>query len=137
MSPSLLRFLSFVCVLTTFSAILSGTAFSFRQPSLSTTDPTPQPIVVLDAGHGGEDGGAVSSTGIIEKDLNLSIALQLCELLTANGIEVVMTRTDDRLLYDPTSDYKGHKKALDLAARRQIAEENKEMKKLLEEYDSL
>lgn len=78
--------------------------------------------VVLDAGHGGEDGGAAGVSGIAEKDLNLRITMLLGEMLEANGIEVVYTRTTDTLLYDRTVDYHGRKKALDLAARREIAE---------------
>ncbi len=84
---------------------------------------SPPFTVVLDAGHGGEDGGAVSASGICEKDINLSLALLLRDLLEANGIRVVMTRTTDVLLYDRDTDYHGRKKAQDLAARRKIAEE--------------
>ncbi len=54
--------------------------------------------VVLDAGHGGFDGGAVSVTGSLEKDLNLKLAFQLRDLLEAAGIRVIMTRTEDRML---------------------------------------
>ena len=81
------------------------------------------PTIVLDAGHGGEDGGAVSQSGILEKELNLAIAVRLQSLLTANGFRVVMTRTEDEMLYDKTADYQGRKKSLDLAARRKIAEQ--------------
>ncbi len=81
------------------------------------------PTVILDAGHGGEDGGAVSASGISEKELNLAIAKQLQVLLEANGVRVVMTRKTDILLYDRNVDYQGRKKALDLAARRRIGEE--------------
>lgn len=77
--------------------------------------------VVLDAGHGGEDGGASSASGILEKDLNLTIAKQLGEYLEQCGIRVIYTRTEDILLYDKTQDYQGRKKILDLAARYQIA----------------
>ena len=80
--------------------------------------------VILDAGHGGEDGGAVSASGIYEKDLNLALAKRLQELLEANGVTVVMTRETDILLYDRNVNYQGRKKALDLAARRKIAEAN-------------
>ena len=81
------------------------------------------PVVVIDAGHGGEDGGAVGANGIYEKDLNLQIAQMLNDLLRANGIQTVMTRTEDILLYDRNSDYRGQKKIQDLATRRKIAEE--------------
>ncbi len=80
-------------------------------------------VVVLDAGHGGEDGGAVAPDGTAEKELNLAVAERLRALLEASGIRVVMTRDSDRMLYDPESDYQGKKKALDLLARRRIAEE--------------
>ncbi len=78
--------------------------------------------VVLDAGHGGEDGGAVSADGFTEKEANLSITLLLKELLEANGIAVRLTRSEDVLLYDRNVDYRGRKKVLDLLARRNIAE---------------
>ncbi len=79
--------------------------------------------VVLDAGHGGEDGGAVSADGLVEKDINLSVVLLLRDMLTANGINVVLTRSTDTLLYDKNADYEGRKKALDMAERQRIAEE--------------
>ena len=78
--------------------------------------------VVLDAGHGGEDGGAVSPLGNFEKDLNLSLCIKLQTMLQSNGIPVVMTRSEDVLLYDRTVDYHGRKKALDLLARRSFGE---------------
>ena len=79
-------------------------------------------VVVIDAGHGGEDGGASSAAGLLEKDVNLSVAFTLRDLFEAAGVPVVMTRTEDRLLYDRNVDFKGRKKALDLAARRIMAE---------------
>lgn len=81
-------------------------------------------VVVIDAGHGGEDGGAVGKNGIYEKELNLSIARDLASMLRADGIKVVMTRETDVLLYDRNIDYRGRKKQLDLAARARIAKEN-------------
>ena len=88
-----------------------------------TAAPVDLPIVILDAGHGGEDCGAVGVNGVLEKDLNLQIALLLEKILNANGIRTVMTRSEDVLLYDKNSDYKGQKKIQDLATRRKIAEE--------------
>lgn len=81
-----------------------------------------KPTIVIDAGHGGEDGGAVGINGIYEKELNLLISEDLCDMLRASGFEVVMTRNSDILLYDRNVDYKGRKKMLDLAARVKIAE---------------
>ena len=97
--------------------------FLSRGDSLQTnTDTLKYKTVIIDAGHGGEDGGASSAKGLIEKNVNLEISKLLCEMLRADGINVVMTREDDRLLYDRNVDYHGRKKKLDLAARLTIAD---------------
>lgn len=89
-----------------------------------TTPPPEQPryTVIIDAGHGGEDGGAVGVTGLLEKDLNLDLAKRLAALLEAQGVRVIMTRSEDVLLYDRGVDYQGRKKVLDLAARQAIGD---------------
>ncbi|MGM9624071.1 MAG: N-acetylmuramoyl-L-alanine amidase [Eubacteriales bacterium] len=79
------------------------------------------PRVVLDAGHGGEDGGAVSADGVMEKTLNLSIVLTLGDMLEAAGIPVVYTRTDDNGLYDGA--VPGHRKMTDLKNRLAVWEQ--------------
>jgi len=56
------------------------------------------PCVVLDAGHGGFDGGATSVYGELEKDINLEIALKTETFLKLFGFRVVMTRTDGSAL---------------------------------------
>ncbi|MGN1409533.1 MAG: N-acetylmuramoyl-L-alanine amidase [Eubacteriales bacterium] len=81
---------------------------------------------VLDAGHGGEDGGA-SAGDVLEKDLNLRITENIADLCTVFGVSTRLTRTDDRLLYDyydDLEDYKGKKKTYDLRNRLKIAEES-------------
>ena len=81
---------------------------------------------VIDAGHGGEDAGAVASDGTMEKELNLEIATLIGAILELNGNEVLLTRTEDTLLYDyygDLDDYTGHKKIYDLKNRLKIAEE--------------
>ncbi len=88
-----------------------------------STEPTEKKTIVIDPGHGGEDCGAIGVNGILEKDINLMISDALCELLTFAGYEAIPTRTEDILLYDKNADHHGRKKILDLAARRQIAEE--------------
>lgn len=56
------------------------------------------PSVVIDAGHGGEDGGAVTDSGILEKDINLEISIKTSALLYMLGFDVTETRTDDTAL---------------------------------------
>ena len=77
--------------------------------------------VILDAGHGGADGGAVGVNGVAEKDLNLAVAETLAGLLREAGYEVIMTRSDDRLLLGEGEDVKGHRKEYDLKNRLAIA----------------
>lgn len=84
------------------------------------------PVIVIDAGHGGEDGGASGSDGTLEKDLNLLVADSVAEILAAAGYDVRRTRSDDRLLYDlygELSDYTGHKKTYDLRNRLRFTRE--------------
>lgn len=79
-----------------------------------------QPLrVVVDAGHGGVDGGVVGRTsGVKESDVNLAIAFELCEVLTDMGVDVVMTRKTEAGLYDTAA--KGFKKR-DMQKRKEIA----------------
>ena len=68
------------------------------QPAASTTPADARPLILLDAGHGGEDGGALAPDLTAEKDLNLDITLALRDLLTLCGYRVELTRDDDRSL---------------------------------------
>ena len=121
------RLLAFLIVLSILFAFLFGVAEKTRIKSgtnvANTTPSSPLPTVILDAGHGGEDGGASSADGLLEKDLNLALVLTMRDILTANGIEVILTRETDTLLYDRNADFQGQKKRLDMAARLKIANE--------------
>ncbi len=59
-----------------------------------------KPLVVIDAGHGGMDGGGVSVNGIPEKGINLNIARGLGDMLRLMGYEVKLTRTEDISIHD-------------------------------------
>lgn len=56
-------------------------------------------IVIVDAGHGGEDGGAVSGDGLRESEVNLAVALRLDQLLGLCGIPSVLTRESEEIAY--------------------------------------
>jgi N-acetylmuramoyl-L-alanine amidase len=73
--------------------------------------------VFLDAGHGGFDPGKVGINNALEKDINLSITLKLKALLEQKGIKVIMTREDDRGLYQ---DSDSNKKMADLKKRVEL-----------------
>ena len=79
----------------------------------------PMPVIVIDAGHGGRDGGAVGYDGTLEKELNLKIGTKLAELLRISGYNVVMTRSEDVML--TTDDTGGSSKMRDLKKRLEIA----------------
>lgn len=55
--------------------------------------------VIIDAGHGGVDGGATSCTGILESKINLEIALRLDDLMHLLGIQTKMIRISDCSIY--------------------------------------
>lgn len=83
-----------------------------------------QPDIILDAGHGGTDGGCIGVAGTLEKDLNLLFALRLGEMLSAAGMRVLQTRTEDRLVLKEGEDVAGKRKACDLRNRVALANEN-------------
>ncbi|MBE6606945.1 MAG: hypothetical protein E7633_00110 [Ruminococcaceae bacterium] len=77
--------------------------------------------IVIDPGHGGADGGAVGIGGVLEKELNLDIALMLRDMLVFGGYNVVLTRSDDSMYYDENSGLS--KKAQDTRRRIEITKE--------------
>lgn len=80
--------------------------------------------VLLDPGHGGEDPGAVSDySGAKEKDLNLVIALKVKALLEQEGYRVLMTRSEDRLEYEPDTSNIVQKRVQDLLRRKKMMDE--------------
>ena len=109
-----------ICIIFTFL----GSSFCKEEPTYTATEAqkSDKITLIIDAGHGGEDGGAVGVNGALEKDLNLKIAFALRDMALSAGYDAVMSRTEDVLLYDRNVDYQGRKKALDLLARAKIAE---------------
>lgn len=81
---------------------------------------TAKPVVIIDAGHGGFDGGAVAGDGTLEKDINLEIATVLSEMLVFSGYDVVMTRTTDTGTEDDSSQPISKRKVSDIKNRLSI-----------------
>ena len=67
------------------------------KPGQPGGSPSKKPLIVVDAGHGGNDPGAVGNN-LREKDINLKASLELSEILRKMGFDVKLTRTDDRYL---------------------------------------
>lgn len=84
------------------------------------SDDTESVKIVIDPGHGGNDPGGIGVSGVLEKDVNLSVALFLRKNFEAQGFEVVMTRDIDKGLYSETAK---NKKKEDLAKRIEIIKE--------------
>ncbi len=78
-----------------------------------------KPIVIIDAGHGGTDGGATGLHGISEKHFNLSTSLKMRDIFLLAGYDVKMTRTTD----DDTDGHEGFNKSEDIFARENIGKE--------------
>ena len=76
-------------------------------------------VIVIDAGHGGEDGGAISCTGALESNINLAIAQRLNDLMRFLGFHTKMTRTEDISIYTEGESL-SQKKVSDLKERIRI-----------------
>ena len=113
---------SLICIFL-FGGLLYG-AFGYDESTAVMSENASPPVIVIDAGHGGEDGGA-SANGLLEKDINLSIALKLRDMLTISGYKVVMTRDSDVSVYDSTADTTREKKVSDLKNRAEMINSSK------------
>ncbi len=74
-------------------------------------------VIIIDAGHGGIDGGAVGSAGTVEKRINLEIALKLRDVLDDAGYTVIMTRCEDISIHDSSANTIKQKKVSDMHNR--------------------
>ena len=117
-------------IISAISIILTCCIIAFVCAEAITTSPlyaaaliseSEKSVVIIDAGHGGEDPGAVGVGGVYEKTLNMEIALTLGKILTERGFAVMYTRTEDKLLYTEEENVKGLRKISDLKNRCKIA----------------
>ena len=76
-----------------------------------------EPLLILDAGHGGEDGGAVSADGVAESGINLAIAQKAELLFTFLGYDTMLTRPGEDAIYSPEAQTLREKKVSDLKNR--------------------
>ncbi len=94
---------------------------SVQVVSATTKNREERPVVVIDAGHGGNDPGKVGVDGSLEKDINLQIATKLKWYLEQSDMDVVMTRESDIGLYEESD---SRKKMADMKKRCDIIKEN-------------
>ena len=80
------------------AAVLHTAMIDSTEPVKAAAFPLAVRRVILDAGHGGKDAGALSSSNLSEKEITLDIERRLQALLKQQGFEVVATRNDDRMI---------------------------------------
>ena len=102
--------LCIICLLIAVAIVVGAVCFSVRNTQAAAK--ISEYTVVIDAGHGGIDGGVVGSQGVKESDINLKMAEILQKELESRGFGVVMTRT--------TKDALNNIKRLDMQARKDI-----------------
>ena len=112
------------------AALAVGTVYFFwfwpGRAALATFSPIRSggQTLVLDAGHGGEDGGAVSLSGVPESGINLAIVQKLDQLLGLYGEAPLLLRSEDISLHDDSAQTLREKKVSDLHNRVARIEEN-------------
>lgn len=94
----------------------------FREQS-TVSGRLPGPVIILDAGHGGEDGGAVGQNAVVESHINLAIVLTLEPLLSFYGKEVLLLRDEDISLHQEGLDSVKERKTSDLKNRVALVNE--------------
>ena len=99
------------CLLLVSFLILSKQAAEVSETMSSTEN---SKIILVDAGHGGADPGMIGVNGLEEKGINLQIAIKLKDSLEKQGFSVIMTREEDKGLYEEDS---RNQKAQDMQCR--------------------
>ena len=115
-------FALFCCFLAAFSALL-WTGLGPEQAVFASQTDGSSVTFVVDPGHGGEDGGAVSADGVTESQLNLDVALRLNDLLRFTGQKTTMIRTEDAAICDEGLDTIRARKASDIRNRVALVNE--------------
>ena len=90
----------------------------------TTSTPTSNKTIVVDAGHGTPDEGAESKSGTTEAEINLKIALKVQNLLEQTGCTVILTRSDENAIYDLDSKTLKQKKVSDIKNRVKIGNQS-------------
>lgn len=106
-----------LCGYVTFSVLILNAYFLRSYQQTSSNSGTYFPTIILDAGHGGMDSGAVGIDNVLEKDINLSIALKLKDLFDVAGFNTKMTRDKDESIHSEDSGTIRSQKVSDLKNR--------------------
>lgn len=118
-TSGLWKFLSLaaLALLGLLAAAVLWNSPEMARPTLARADGI---TVVIDPGHGGEDGGAIAADGTVESQINLEIARRLDAILTFCGCDTKLLRSEDISLYDPGCSTLRQKKVSDIRNRVQM-----------------
>lgn len=120
------RILLIIIILTVILSVLVFIIQKKRTKTASGKNISYKSTVIIDAGHGGFDGGATAKDGTNEKDLNLPISLALGDIFSLNGYDVVYTRTDDSSTETDESATIKARKVSDIKNRIKLSEKHKD-----------
>lgn len=112
-----------VFLLALFVGLFKDKLYGKESSKKVSSNKSHYPTIVIDAGHGGFDGGA-SVGDIMEKDINLQIAKKLEQLFVSNGFHVIMIRENDDSVADKNDEIKATKKKTDMDYRLDTMHEN-------------
>ena len=115
-----IRFLFSAVLFIIFSVLTIGTKYVIDKTALNASTENISHTIIIDAGHGGVDGGTSASDGTLEKDVNLQISHKLNNILQSFGIQTVMIRTEDVSIHDETAKTIRQKKVSDIKNRLNI-----------------
>lgn len=115
-----LFFVVLYCLAPTVLLVISFFLSDAVTAIAENTSLTPRRCIIIDPGHGGEDGGATSCAGVLESKYNLEIALRLNDVMQLMGLNTKMIRTTDKSIYTK-GDTIAQKKVSDLKERVSIA----------------
>ena len=107
-------------ILCSLALVFCALLCTFLLPEASPATAKKPETIVIDAGHGEPDGGAVSISGHNEASLNLDVALKLCDYLKKNGFNIIMTRENENGIFDENAKTTKEKKVSDMHKREKI-----------------
>lgn len=113
-------YLTFALIII-FSTLIIGSKYVIEKTAVDASAGSSSfKTVIIDAGHGGPDGGTSADDGTLEKHINLQIAHKLNDILQSMGVETVMIRTEDISIHDENATTIREKKVSDLKNRLSI-----------------
>jgi len=117
-------FVLLVFTLTIFTYHISLKVNNSKDTLQTVSLPVTNKVVIIDAGHGLPDGGAVGENGVTEEEINLKIAMKIQTLLEQSGSTVIITRSDEKGISDMSANTIREKHRSDLKNRVKIGNES-------------